>query len=364
LVVLGEAPVFASRDRRKGRVGQNLRRLVPAEIVRRGEKVMRQFKSYPRYRGDRVDIGVSETEYVLGSAAVSVEELEAREMLDSPASRLREFGFSCARLSLVPSHVLATDAAKKLLKSSGIEPASVDAIFYAGATPPSHTLETDNPLSAFNYPVARLQYELELTRATAFGISQAGCLGMMASVAIARDYLCAHEDASRVLCVSSDVLPAGCKREMIYNVVSDGACAALIEKNCTRNRICAYRQITKGYYWDSITRKNEIAAAYFPTARTIMGDTLADAHLDFSEVACILPHNVSGRSWELLLGLLRINREKLFVDNISKIAHVIAADNWINLKDATDSGRLQPGDKLLLFTFGFGANWACMVLEH
>ena len=46
------------------------------------------------------------------------------------------------------------------------------------------------------------------------------------------------------------------------------------------------------------------------------------------------------------------------------MAHVIAADNWINLRDAAETGRLHHGDKLLLFTFGFGANWACMVLEH
>ncbi len=311
-----------------------------------------------------MDVGISGIEYILGSDAVSVEELEAQGLLDTPALRLREFGFGCARLSRFPSHVLATAAAKKLLKTSGIDTASVDAIFYAGAMPQSHAVETDHPLSVFNYPVAQLQYELELTRATAFGISQAGCVGMMASVALASDFLSSHEDASRVLCVSSDVLPAGQKREMIYNVISDGACAVLVEKKCTRNRICAYRQITKGYYWDSVVRKNEIAAAYFPTARTIIRDTLEDAHVNFSQVACVLPHNVSLRSWEILLGLLQINRERLFADNISKIAHVIAADNWINLKDGTDSGRLQHGDKLLLFTFGFGANWACMVLEH
>jgi 3-oxoacyl-[acyl-carrier-protein] synthase-3 len=187
---------------------------------------------------------------------------------------------------------------------------------------------------------------------------------MMASVALARDFLHTHEGASRVLCVSSDVLPGGCKREMIYNLISDGACAVLVEKKCTRNRICAHQQITKGYYWDSIARKSEIAAAYFPTARTIIRDTLKDAHLDLSEVSCILPHNVSLRSWEILLGLLHSNPEKLFMDNIGKIAHVVAADNWINLKDATDAGRLCRGDKLLMFTFGFGANWGCMVLEH
>jgi 3-oxoacyl-[acyl-carrier-protein] synthase III len=315
-------------------------------------------------RGDLVDIGISAIEYVLGSDAVSVEELEARGLLESPSGQLREFGFRCARLSREPSLVLAIATARKLLETSRIDPASVDAIFYAGATPASHAIETSHPLSVFNYPVSQLQYELELNRATALGISQVGCLGMVASVALARAFLCSNESAQRALCVSADVLPVACKRELIYNVISDGACAVLVEKGGKRNRILAYRHITKGYYWDSVVRKNEIASAYFPTARTIVRDTLADAATEPSSISCILPHNVSLRSWEILLGLLEIGREKLFTTNIGKIAHVIAADNWINLKDAMGAGGLHAGDKLLMFTFGFGGNWACMVLEH
>ncbi len=309
-------------------------------------------------------LGISAIEYVLGSDAASVEELEARGLLDSPAAKLREFGFSCARLSRESPYSLAHAATSKLLNATGIDRTSIDALFYAGATPVCHAIETTDPMSAFNYPVSQLQYELELTQARVFGVSQVGCLGLMAAVALARDFLLSHENAIRALCVSADVLPAGCKREMIYNVVSDGACAVLLEKKCEQNRIVAYRQITKGYYWNSIERKNEITAAYFPTARNITRDTLADARLDTSEISCLLPHNVSLRSWEILLGLLQIDRQKIFADNISKIGHVIAADNWINLRDAIETGGLSHGDKLLLFTFGFGAGWACMVLEH
>ncbi len=311
-----------------------------------------------------MQVGISAIEYVLGSDTVSVDELEARGLLDSPAARLSEFGFSCARLSGESSYTLATAATSKLLGTTGVDRTSIDALFYAGATPGCHAVVTPNPLSAFNYPVAQLQYELELTHATAFGVSQVGCLGLMASVTLAKDFLLSSDSASRALCVSADVLPAGCRREMIYNVISDGACAVLLEKECDRNRILAYRQVTKGYYWNSIAQKNEITAAYFPTARNIVRDTLADADLDSSDISCILPHNVSLRSWEILLGLIQIGREKLFTENIAKIAHVIAADNWINLRDAAETGRLHHGDKLLLFTYGFGANWACMVLEH
>jgi 3-oxoacyl-[acyl-carrier-protein] synthase-3 len=91
---------------------------------------------------------------------------------------------------------------------------------------------------------------------------------------------------------------------------------------------------------------------------------LAKARTNLGELAWIIPHNVSRRSWEILLGLLGISRERLFDENISAIGHIIAADNFINLKDAADRGKINRGDKLLLFNFGFGANWGCMLLEH
>jgi 3-oxoacyl-[acyl-carrier-protein] synthase III len=77
-----------------------------------------------------------------------------------------------------------------------------------------------------------------------------------------------------------------------------------------------------------------------------------------------LPHNVSRRSWEILLGLIGFSKDQLFGDNIAAKGHVIAADNWINLKDATQRNLLKPRDKFLMFNFGFGANWAATLLEH
>jgi len=310
------------------------------------------------------DIGISAVEYTLGSDTVFIDELDQQGLLESPRKTLQDFGFVCARLSRETPHALAFAAARKLLETNQVDPLSVDAIFYAGATCAGHAITTSDPMSSFNYPVAWLQYELGLTRAVAFGLSQVGCLGMVSSVALASDFLRANDRFTRALCVTADVLPAGSKREMIYNVISDGACAAVVEKDSKCNRILAYRQITKGYYWDSITQKNQIVAAYFPTARHIILDTLISARIDPSELAWVIPHNVSLRSWEILLKLVGIGPEKLFAENIARIAHVIAADNCINLKDAAEAGKLLSGDKLLLFTFGFGANWACMVLQH
>jgi 3-oxoacyl-[acyl-carrier-protein] synthase-3 len=309
-------------------------------------------------------IGISDIEYELPGQPVELEQLAERGLLESPPERLRDFGFSRAYLSDRPADELALIAARRLMARSRIELGDIAAVFYSGAIPQSHAVGACGSGNLFNYPVAQLQYELGLERAAAIGVSQVGCMGLGTAVKMARDALIADPEAQHILCVSADVLPRSASHEILYNVISDGACALLVSRATKRNRILHYRQITKGYYWDCVGKKNEIVAAYFPTARNLMRDTLAAAGLAQDDVQWIIPHNVSRRSWEILLALLEVPPERLFAENIARIGHVIAADNWINLKDASARGLLHTGDKLLLFNFGFGANWACTLLEH
>lgn len=314
-----------------------------------------------------MDFSLPAIEYALPSCRLSLADLERDGRLESGASRLAAFGFAHALVSDRPADALAQAALTTLLERHAIDPESVDALFYAGALPASHACATVNDpgwLDGFHYPAARLQYDLGLVNATACGIGQVGCLGLMSAIGTAIDWLAARPDASRALAVSADVLPPGASREILYNVISDGACAVLVERGSGPNRIVARRQVTKGYYWNARTHRNEIVAAYFPTARAVVTDLLRERGLGLDDIARVIPHNVSRRSWEILLGLLPLPIERLYADNIAAKGHVIAADNLINLKDATDGGAVRPGDRLLLFNFGFGANWMAWVVEH
>jgi 3-oxoacyl-[acyl-carrier-protein] synthase III len=313
---------------------------------------------------DTPTIGITAIGYALPERVVDLRTLDERGLLDSRVDALAQFGFRYIHVSDRPADELALVALRRLIDENGIEPESVDMLMYAGAIPESHRLaDGGGALEGFNYPVSRLQYECGLVRAATIGIGQAGCTGLMSAVALAADHLRATPEARRVICVSADVLPADRKREILYNVISDGACALLIERDAVRNRIMAHSHIAKGYYWNAAARKNEIVAAYFPTARTIVRDALTRRGLSANDIALILPHNVSLRSWQILLPLLGMSPDRLFADNIAAKGHVIAADNFVNLKDAWDRGRIAAGDRLLLFNFGFGANWACMLLE-
>ena len=225
-------------------------------------------------------------------------------------------------------------------------------------------LQLDGLMDLFKYPVSYLQSELDLTNATVSGVGQQGCASIFSAIRMGRAMLLAEDEVKTVLCVGADRLPSGAQRDVVYNLVSDGACAALLTRTGERNRIVASHQITKGAMWDTGSEEAEVIATYFPTARTVITDTLQKAGISLDDVAMIIPHNVSLRSWEILLGMLECPREKLFSTNIERVGHTIAADNLINLRDATDAGRVAPGDLLLLFTFGFGLTWSCMVVEH
>ena len=320
--------------------------------------------------------GIAGIAYYLPPTTYTLRELAAAGMLAGDVEPLEKFGFARAHVARNESHVdMAVHAARTLLDETDTDPADVDLVLYAGAlasssvaeclpAPPGTMLHLASLPELFRYPASLLQNELDLTNATVAGINQQACASIFSAIQMGRSTLVADPDVHTVLCVSSDRLPDGAPRDVIYNLVSDGACAVLLRRDAPTNRIVAYHQTTKPMIWGDASLDAEVIAAYFPTAVTVIEAALRKARLSMGDISLVIPHNVSLRSWEILLGMLHIPKEKLFSANIARVGHTMAADNLVNLKDAQDAGLLHAGDKLLLFTFGFGLNWSCMILEH
>jgi 3-oxoacyl-[acyl-carrier-protein] synthase-3 len=311
--------------------------------------------------------GIRAVSTKLPARTAGLEELEADGLLTSPASALREMGFDTVHVATeAEAPTLAADAGNGLLEAEGIDPSSIDALVLFGALHPieveGDAMSPDLLIDEFRYPVGRLHHDLGLANATALSVGQQGCATMPTAMRLATSMIRSGE-ARRVLCVGTDVVPAGKKREVIYNVLSDGACAFLMEAGHPRMQPVAFRQVTKGYYWDSPARRTEIVAAYYPTARNVILDALEAASVDRGEVALFIPDNISARSWAVLLDLVGIPKERAFLDNIAKHGHFVSSDNIVNLKDALDERPVADGSAILLFTFGFGANWSATVIR-
>lgn len=327
-------------------------------------------------RSDAAPVRIAGVAYRLPDTVVDLEELHARGKLESAPGTLAAFGFRRAHLAERESHVeMAFRAVDDLLRETDAQADEIGLVLYASALASSSTLVSDpapdgaafhlpEVTDFFAYPVSQIQAEFGLTRATALGVNQQACASLFSAIRIGRSMLLAEPELGAVLCVAADRFPPHVPREMTYNIVSDGASAALLRRGWSHDRILACGHVTKGALWDAAGMENEIIAAYFPTARTVILETLCQAGLGMDDIAWIVPHNVSLRSWEILLGLLEFPREKLFADNIARVGHTIASDVLLNLRDLLDSGRVRDGDRLLLFTFGYGLNWSCIVVEH
>ena len=316
-------------------------------------------------------IGISGIAYVLPPTRRSLDELHALGELESEPRMLAQLGF--AEVTVADEEApydLALAAAWSLLREQSIAPQSVDALIYCGTASVAFARAGSAADAAgqlattrrFQYPATRLQYDLDLDRASVLALDQAACTSLFAAVRIARSLIAAGE-AQRVLCVSSEFFPNCAGREAIYNCTADAAVALLVEAGAEHNRIVASSHVTKGYYWDGDALRNEIVASYFPTARHVIAQTLSSAQWSPNDVTWVIPHNVSVRSWEILLGLTGIARERLWCRNISRLGHTLAGDNFINLRDALDDDSVRPGDRLLLFSYGFGAHWTALAVE-
>ncbi len=298
-------------------------------------------------------------------------DLAARGQLESDPALLEEFGFSTVHVATSETpYEMALAAGSALLAKQSVAPESIDALFYGGTPAVAFARsgsgagaeEQVSSMRRFHYPATRLQYDLGLERASVVAVDQLACTSLFASVRLA-NAMCLAGEAERILCVTSEFFPSNAGRETIYNCTSDAACAVLVERSGDRNRIVGSTQITKGYYWDCDAMRNEIVASYFPTARHIAAQVLARAGWKASDVRWVFPHNVSMRSWTILMGLLGIGADRLWSRNIARDGHTLAGDNFINLCDALESGDVQPGDRLLLFAYGFGAHWTALAVE-
>ena len=314
---------------------------------------------------------ISAIRYAFAEETRTVRELAAEGAVTSEAGVLEGFGFGSVHVGRRETpYELALRAAGELMEERGVDPESVGLLVYGGApavafAPGGRPSLDDGVLTTtarFRYPATRLQYDLGLVNASVLGVDSLACTTLFGAIRVARAIV-ASEDVSRVLCVGAEFYPADAGREALYNCTSDAACALLVERGDGPNRIVAAEQVTKGYYWDCDASRDEVVASYFPTAAHCIDRVLDRAGWSPDDVRLVLPHNVSLRSWRILLGLRPLPNARLWCANIARRGHTLAGDNFINLRDALDGGEVSTGDPMLLFSYGYGAHWTALAVE-
>ncbi len=307
-------------------------------------------------------IGIRSIATALPEKFTSLEELP----ITSDAGTLRGFGFEGAFIG-DDAAVLAGQAAKQALVNADLAAREIDVLLWVSALAENHhrSSESNNApglLDRFCYQASWLQEEIGLDRASVSAVAQQGCAGMFSAMRQARALLAAEPDLQHVMCVGADVFPAGAQREVLYNIVSDAACACVVSREAIQYRWLGFNQVSKGYYWDVPLKQSEIIAAYFPSAALTIRGLLRKLEVNADDIDLVIPTGVNASSWPVLLRMCGICEDRLYQPQ-HRSGHTISADSFLMLEEARRRGALRPGMKLLIFAYGFGSSWFAILLE-
>jgi 3-oxoacyl-[acyl-carrier-protein] synthase-3 len=319
------------------------------------------------------EIGLSGVAGVLPPRQHDLEELAAAGLLRSSPQVLSNLGFERAHIcdGKYPLEDMALDAARAALSDARLEPGDVDVLVWASARPENHIRSTaragrsagGDVMHGFRYTSAWLQNALGLHNADVMAVAQQGCSTMFAALRVARSLLLAEPGRHHALCVGADVLPDGAPREILYNVISDAACAVVVSRGCRGEKWLGLTQLSRGYYCDPAACGPEIVAAYFPTAKAVIEHLLVEHGLQPDDIDVVVPTGVNRSSWDILLRLVGISADRLHC-GLPSFGHTITADSFLYLQDLRRRGQVPRGSRLLLFTYGFGSSWCGLLLEH
>jgi 3-oxoacyl-[acyl-carrier-protein] synthase III len=319
-----------------------------------------------------MSVGLRGIAGVLGPQEIGLADLVIQNRVSSSERTLSAFGFERVYVAEHPgaAQELACQAAESAMQDANVSADEIDLVIWASARAENHLHVSEHQngdaphvLDGFRYCAGWLQDRLSLRRADVMAVAQQGCTTMFSALRMARAVLLTEPHRQHALCVGVDVLPPGGCREIMYNVISDAATAAVVSRDSPQDKWIGYRQLSRGYYWDPRDRHAEILAAYFPTSKIVIEQLLADCRLTPGEIDVVVPTGVNHKSWEILLDLVGIPADRL-KRGMESFGHSILADNLIYLRNLRATNQLERGAKMLLFTYGFGSSWCGLVLEH
>ena len=313
------------------------------------------------------EVYVDHFSYALGEDLATVEEAAARRRTLTDAPALRDAGFRQHWVCKKGSN--AYDLARRAVQEIRGELGEVGAIVYSTCIPVNANIgdearfrETRDVKHLMDFPVSHLQADFELEQAIVIGLDQQACTGMLGSFRLAKALLVAEPEMRRVLCVTSDRFPEDAYYEQAYNLISDGAAACIASLEPGGFRIVTCHGVTNGAM--VMATSDETVGTYFSYAYRVIEETLAKTGLQIADIDYVIPQNTNVKAWQILSRLLGLDYERVFFPTLGEVAHVISADNIINLARLVETEQVIAGQLVLLFMAGYGANWQCVILER
>ncbi len=271
---------------------------------------------------------------------------------------------------------MATKAALKAIEQANIAATEIDLILVATATPDM----------LFPATACFVQKNIGATNAACLDIS-AACAGFLFGVEIAQQFITSHTHDT-VLVIGADKLTSitNWTDRNTCVLFGDGAGAAILRHRGGAHGVISTHIGSDGQFTDilfmpgggsrcPITAENvghnlntihmsgkevykQAVIAMFSAAQK----ALQKAGLSIEDIACVIPHQANLRIIEGIADRLGIPLEKFYV-NLDRYGNTSAAAVAIALDEANRTGRIKPGDFVLMVVFGGGLTWASTVIE-
>lgn len=278
-----------------------------------------------------------------------------------------------------PASDLAKVAAERALKDAGMAADELTHIIFSTFTPDSYC-----PASA-----CRLAHKIGVKNVTAFDMN-AACSGFLYGLDTARAFVALHPEA-KVLLAAVDVLSTRLNWQDRSTCVlfGDGAGAVIVtaeDQSPPKATIIDVSLDSDGEFGDFLTMNGggsvhpyklgepvddeyfikmqgpEVFKLATRAMQQSAKDMLEKHGLSIDDIALLIPHQANLRIIEHVGKKLRIPSEKVFV-NVDKYGNTSAASVPLAFCEAYDAGRLKPGDKVLMVTFGGGFTWGAALME-
>lgn len=149
---------------------------------------------------------------------------------------------------------------------------------------------------------------------------------------------------------------------LVSSLGSDGAKCDLLAMSAGGSRIPASQEsVTHGLHFLRMQGKET-----FKHAVTAMcgaaEDALRQCDLTVSQIKCIVPHQSNQRIIDAFTRRMGATPAQVFM-NLATVGNTSAASIPIALAEAVETGRVKPGDLVLLVAFGSGLSWGATVVE-
>lgn len=265
---------------------------------------------------------------------------------------------------------LGAEAARRAIKSAGLQAADIDLIIVATSTPDM----------VFPSVACILQHKLGIAGCPAFDL-QAVCSGFVYALTVA-DSMIKSGSANRALVIGAEVF----SRILDFSdrttcvLFGDGAGAVVLEASKEPGILasdlhadgrhvgilCVPGHVSGGQVVGSplLTMDGQ---AVFKLAVSVLEDaarvTLAKALLTEAEIDWLIPHQANLRIMQSTARRLKLPLEKLIV-TVDQHGNTSAASIPLALDESVRSGKIKKGDILMLEGVGGGFTWGAVLLRY